>query len=92
MGMGTHVEGFRPPDEDFNKMKAIYYACKDAHVSIPDEVNDFFEGQAPDSNGVRVDISKAAKKWTDRDSCEGIEVDVTKLPEGVKIIRFANCW
>ena len=92
MSMGTHVEGFRPPDETFKKMKAAYDACIAARVEIPDEVVNFFEGVPPDNNGVKVDIKKAAKEWSDHESCQGIEVDITKLPEGVKIIRFANCW
>jgi hypothetical protein len=92
MGMGTHVEGFRPPDETFKKMKVVYDACIAANVEVPDEVVNFFESLPPDKNGVKVDISKASKEWKDGDACMGIEVDVTKLPEGVKIIRFANCW
>ncbi len=92
MGMSSSAVGFRPPDEDYKKMKAIWDACKTARVPIPEQVEKFFDYRAPDPQGVEVDIKAATKEWADKDACDGLEVDVTKLPAGVKIVRFMNCW
>jgi len=70
--MSTHVVGFRPPDEKWKKMKAVWDACEAAGAKIPDEVSDFFDGEEPDARGVEVDLeeSDVAKKWRD-DGREG---------------------
>lgn len=89
MGMSTHVTGFRPPDDDWKKMKAVYDSCKEAGIDPPEEVDDFFEGLPPDEAGVEVDL--IYHEWTD-DGCEGYEIHVDEIPAGVKIIRFYNAW
>lgn len=124
MSMSTSVVGFRPPDAKWKKMKAIYDACDEAGVSIPDEVDSFFNGEPPDDAGVRVKLERDAeeteqpamvrngggfmvpaptsnhpkkkkigcvKPYSD-DMQEGFEVDVTKLPKDVTIIRFVNSY
>jgi len=89
--MSTNVVAFRPADEKWKQMKTIYDACKKAGISTPKEVDDFFDGETPDENGVEVDIEQAMRKWHD-DSGEGFEVDISKLPKDIKIIRFYNSW
>lgn len=89
MGMGTSVVGIRPPDEKWRKMKAIYDACTAAGIEVPQEVDNFFDGGAPDAAGVVVDVS--AERWAS-DDAEGLEVDVTALPKDVTRIRFYNSW
>ena len=122
MSMSTHIVGFRPPDEKWHQMKAIYDACTKAEVKIPDEVDEFFNFEPPDHQGVKVDLevdevdepqftingggfkvpappsNKPKKKklgaltpWRD-DMQEGFEVDVTKLPKNITVIRFYNSW
>jgi len=93
MGMSTHVVGFRPPDEKWRKMKAAWEACSDAGISPPPEVEDFFNGAAPDDAGVevRVERTEAVSPYT-CESGSGYEVDLTKLPKGVTILRFYNAW
>ncbi len=92
MGMSTNIVGFKPPDEKWRKMKAISDACLAAGVSRPPEVNEFFEYiKVPDGAGVQVELNsheccrefKAAGK-------SGFEIDITKLPKDVTIIRFWN--
>jgi hypothetical protein len=63
MSISMHVVGFRPPDEKFNKMKAIWDACKSANVEVPKEVGEFFnwENENVDANGVRVDLDPPKK-------------------------------
>lgn len=127
MSMSTNVVGFRPPDAKWEKMKAIYDACETAGVSIPDEVDEYFNGEPPDDAGVKVDLDvdsdeemeeqpamiqngggfmvpaplqpklkkrkkKGCVKPYHDDMQEGFEVDVTKLPKDVTIIRFYNSY
>lgn len=90
MGMSTHIIGFRPPDEKWKKMKIIWDACEAADVTPPEEVLIFFDHEPPDDKGVEVAIE--AKDWSDKDMSQGYEVDITKLPKGLTIIRFYNSW
>ena len=89
MSMSTHVIGFKPPDERWQKMKEAWDACVKAKVEPPKSVTDFFNDEEPDSAGVEVEIP--TREWRD-DSREGYEVSIDALPEGVKIIRFYNSW
>ncbi len=93
MSMSTYVVGIRPPDATWLQMKGIYDMCVAAHVPVPAEVVQFFQGEDPDPSGVVVPLegTAAAQKWQD-DMREGFEVDVTRLPPGVKIARFYNSW
>jgi hypothetical protein len=90
--MSTHIVGFRPADEKWNKMKATWLACEDAGVPIPEEVKAFFHYESPgDKPGIEVEIKEALREWTD-DCRQGYEVDLTKLPPDVKVLRFYNSW
>lgn len=92
MGMSSHVVGIRPQDQDYHRMKNAYDACKAADLDVPERVQEFFGYLKPDDQGVIVEIPRdAVSKYAD-DSRSGFDVDVTKLPEGVKIIRFYNSW
>jgi len=105
MGMSTHVVGFRPPDEKWRKMKAVWDACKAAETDPPVEVEDFFGGDEPDEAGVEVrldplllDDNKAklgvVVDWED-DMREGLEVDLEKLRANfpsVTKLRFYNSY
>jgi hypothetical protein len=93
MSMSTHVVGFKPPDDKWKKMKAIYDACKAAQVNPPEEVEDFFSNGSPDDRGVEVSIEKlpCTKKYNS-DSEDGFEIDIKKLPPDVTVIRFYNSW
>lgn len=91
MGMCTYVIGFKPRDEKFNQMQAIFMHCRSLGISIPKEVDSYFEGYEPDENGVRVDNIKH-KEWCDSNSSQGIEINLDDLPPDVKIIRFVNSY
>src|ERR1035441_9166498 len=54
MSMSTHVTGFAPPDETWQKMKAIWDACETVGVPVPGEVEEFFGGEGPDPAGGEV--------------------------------------
>lgn len=92
MSMSTHVIGFIPPDEQWQKMKAIYDACIDANVKIPKEVGEFFDYVNPkDMPGREVDIKKSIRPYS-ANSREGFTVDITSLPKNVKWVRFYNSY
>jgi len=102
MGMSTYVVGFKPPDEKWRKMKAVWDACAAAKVELPEDVSAFFGEEAPDPAGVRVELSDifvkgkrtthaCCREWRD-DAGEGYEIDVKKLPPDVTVIRFYNQW
>ncbi len=92
MSMSTYVVGFKPADAKWKKMKAIWDACNAADIYPPKEVEYFFDGQYPsDSPGMTANIESAVKEWFD-EGCSGYEVDVTKLPKDVTVIRFFNSW
>ena len=93
MEMSTHVEGFKPPDEKWHKMKQVYDACMMAKIAVPQEVDSFFEGSPPDEAGVAVDLNRnpCCREFS-RDTRAGFEIDLRKLPKDVVIIRFTNSY
>lgn len=91
MGMSRNVCGIVPPDEQWMKMKAVYDACMKADIDIPDEVDEYFDGRNPDDKGMQIDIDDAVEEYSG-DSEDGFDVDLSKLPKKVKIIRFTNSW
>lgn len=93
MGMSTHVYGIKPPDAKWKKMKAAYEACQAAGIDPPEELDDFFGGEAPDEAGVLVDLveSKIATEW-EGEMDSGYQVDIKKLPKDVTVIRFINSF
>lgn len=91
-----HIVGFKPPDEKWRQMKAIYDACTAAKVDPPPVVEKFFYGYAPDAQGVLVEEKKlkecgALSKWSGNMS-DGYEIDVKKLPPDVTVIRVYNSY
>ena len=93
MSMSTYVEAIKPADLRFEQMSAIWKACHDAEVSVPKEVELFFEGLPPDPQGVVVSLQghPAVKKYQDEFK-SGLEVELGELPKDIKIIRFVNSW
>ena len=91
MSMSTHIIAFRPPDEDWLKMKQVYDACLTAGIDIPDQVASFFGDDRPDDTGVRIDIDHLLEEWQE-DSRQGFQLELSKLPADIKILRFYNSW
>ena len=88
MSASSHVIGFRPPDEKWKAMKQVWDSCKAAGIDPPTEVERFFNWSQPDDHGVEVDLKKdqCCKKWQE-DMRDGFEIDVTKLPKDITVIR-----
>jgi hypothetical protein len=92
--MTTIVIGIKPADEKWEQMKAVFDACVLAKVDIPDEVEMYFNGDAPDPSGIKVyekSLGEAVKKY-EKYPYLGYEVYIDKLPKDIKIIRFTNSW
>lgn len=95
MSMSTHIVGFIPPDEKWQKMKQVWDSCKEAGIDVPEEVEEFFDWEAPDEQGVEIAEKKLpVKEWSD-DMRQGYELDISKLVQAypdIKVIRFYNSW
>lgn len=96
MGMSTHVVGFAPPDATWRKMKAIWDSCQEAEIQCPPEVEKYFGGEPPDESGVTVELMypkqhESVTEWS-AEMCSGYEIDISKLPKHVKIIRVYNSF
>jgi len=91
MSMSTHVKGFIPPDDKWMMMKAAWDACQSAGVEIPESVNNFFDWQEPTELGKEVLLDEAEEEFRDV-GVMGITLDISKIPEKVKHIRFYCSW
>lgn len=94
MGMSTSVCGIIPADEKFKKMKEIYDRCEELGVRVPEEVDDFFDRDRPDSKGVVLWLDEKTEGVTEynNDMQQGYEVEIAKLNPNIKILRFVNSW
>ena len=95
MGMSTHIIGFIPPDDIWKKLKQVWDSCKAANINHPDEVDEFFNGEEPDDNGVSINLEDTFEvccKAYHANASEGFEIDLSKVPKNVKIIRFYNSY
>lgn len=94
MGISLFVTAFKPADEKWFRMKAVWDACGAALVPIPKDVSDYFNGEAPDDSGVEVELvygrSEALVEYSD-DYRGGYEIALDKLPKDVKTIRVYLC-
>jgi len=96
MSMSTYVEAFKPPNDKWQRMRDAYDACTAAGVEVPDEVDGYFRGEPPDPAGVEVPrtelFASGAVTEYKADMCEGFEIDVTRLPADVTIVRVYNSY
>ncbi len=91
MGMSSHVIGFKPPNEKWKQMKQVRESCLAAGISIPAEVDKFFDYEEPDEAGVQVKIP--VHESSDSRSCSDIfEVYLKDIPKDVTILRFINSY
>ena len=93
MSMSTYVYGIVPVDDKYIQMRDIYNTCIKAGVSVPPEVKSFFDHLPPDDKGVIVDLGRhPCQSVYKAEMQEGIEVDISKVPKPIKIIRFVNSY
>lgn len=93
MGIDRRYIGYKPPDDRFKEMLAVYEACEAAGVDLPKEVDDFFEGGEPDELGVEVDLQYLECCTTGYDDdARGITINLEELPEDIKVIRIYDSF
>jgi|APSaa5957512622_1039677.scaffolds.fasta_scaffold192938_2 hypothetical protein len=88
-GPTTVISGYRPPDEKWLKMRAVFEACEEAGIEPPREVSEFFQWRTPDDNGIEVEI---ASREYQADMCDIWEVKVADIPSDITVIRFTNSY
>ena len=96
MGMSSHVTGVRDLDGKFSKMMEVKLACESAGIGYPDEVREYFKYPKESEEYLRremeeVQLGDCVKEYS-RNATDGFEVDLSKVPEGVKSIRFENSY
>lgn len=93
MSMSTHVVGFKPADERWHQMKAIWDSCEAAGIEPPESVSAFFDWSDPDPAGVEVAIERTPAVQEYRaDMREGFEINIKLLPPDVTIVRVYNSY
>lgn len=83
------VKAIVPADAKWHQMKAVRDACVAANVNIPSEVDEFFGWTVPDEGGMTIkldDGSLCCARYS-ADMCEGLTIDMSKLPANVKLLR-----
>jgi hypothetical protein len=99
MSTSYHVVALRERDADFEKHFKVLKACKDAGISLPKEVADYF-GSAVDlcesAEGIgeaalEVDIDKLIAT-TSAMGRKDLTLDLADLPKSVKRLIFRVIW
>jgi hypothetical protein len=100
MGMSTHIKAFIPDtDPEYQKHKKVAQTCIEAGVSLPEETakyfnctpNTYWDGIIEQKLETRLKLGEHYTEYR-ADMCEGFEIDLAKLPEGVTRIRFYNSY
>jgi hypothetical protein len=92
MGMSSHVMGFRPTDEKWKEMKKIFDACTEAGISVPEEVEEFFDWEGPKEHGIKVELDNYTKPYSPHEMAEGVIIELSNLPKSITHICFYNSW
>lgn len=93
MSMSINVVGFKPANQKWEEMSEVWNACNFAGVAVPKEVDEFFNGCELDAAGVKVELEGTpCCEVYSPEMKDGFEIDVTKLPKDVTIIRFWNSY
>ena len=92
MSTSMHAVGFKPADEKWKRMKAVWEACDLAETQVPDSVLEYFDDERPgDKPGMEVALGDSCKEWN-AEMEQGYEIDITNVPEGVRFIRVYNSY
>lgn len=89
MSMSVHIRGLKKPDDRHSKMITAYNACRDAGVTPPDEVLNYFGGNGPDERGTEVEVPYSSEE---DDASNTYTVDLELVPEYVTHIQFVLGW
>lgn len=89
--LGMYVSGYTTKDEQYDKMKAVYWACRDANIDIPMEVRMYFNDEVPTDDEMRsIDLGDAIT-FSSEDSnpdlkTSRVAISVHELPKDVDVI------
>ena len=93
MSVSVNLVGFRPADKKWAQMKAVWDACEAAGIEAPSEVDEFFNYDPPNDAGVEVELEEHECCSQYRESgIDGFDIDVSKLPDDVTLVRFFISW
>jgi hypothetical protein len=92
MGMSLVVKGYIPPDADYMRKANAWRACKEAGVEAPKELLRLFDGREPQAAGMEIDITVAVTECRPHESAEGFDIELARLPPGVRVIRVYSSW
>lgn len=92
MGQSICIEGVKPPDGKWKKMKGAYDACVSAGIDVPIEVLRFFGHSPPlDPLGVVLSLNCGgidAIEKLNEEMKDGFVVDLKKLDPDIRYLRF----
>lgn len=93
MGMSTDVVCLRDnKDKEYQAKLKILLSCQEANIDPPKEVDEYFGGDGIDCDPeYPLEVKFEPREYSD-ESSSGLEIDIDKLPNGVKTIRFCNSW
>jgi hypothetical protein len=90
MGMSTHIMLLRDRnDPEHQKKAAVLKSCLEANVDVPEEIDKYFDFSDDPDYGLVIPFK--AREYSGEGE-EGLEIDISELPEGVKTIRFVNSY
>lgn len=89
--VGLYATGFGVKDGHYDKMKAAYWACIEAGVPIPMEVNFYFNNKQPtDDELMEVELGDALSFSSEHDNpaciTENLVINIAELPKNVDVI------
>lgn len=87
MSQSLWLHAFVPPDEKWQQMAKIHFACKEAGIEPPYEVQEYFEDGEPEPHGKEVGLNHHTREYK-ADMHWGLEIEVDKIPENAKLLRF----
>ena len=86
--MSLHVYAVTPAtDKGWKKMKAVWDACKTACIDPPPEVEEYFNGEVPDDDGVVEEIDNLLRRL-DSKGYDSWELSIEDIPDGVTELRI----
>ncbi|KKM19573.1 hypothetical protein LCGC14_1654260 [marine sediment metagenome] len=93
MSMSTGVILLRDKDDpQYQYYLKVLNSCIEAKVPLPDAVDRYFGGQGTSNDpDFPLEIDFEVTEWK-KSGQVGIDIDLDKIPKGVKTIRFYNSW
>jgi hypothetical protein len=82
------VVGFIPPNDEYREKRKLLEELDNADLDIPDELEKFFRFDPPNDAGIPVEL-EFTSGYDEVKNGRWLQIDITKIPAGVKTIRFS---